>query len=123
MFKLMDKKIITILRKLFLLNWPYVYLFRSPDSVQCCILPGSNNSSTDLSIRMQHTLIEAYCWENEIELVKLSSNEDIRSYVTVSTLDGKDLNCILICDKEVSSDCETDYTDLESDDDSYGWPS
>ena len=24
MFKLMDKKIITILRKLFLLNWPYV---------------------------------------------------------------------------------------------------
>ena len=26
MFKLMDKKIIAILRKLFFLNWPYAYL-------------------------------------------------------------------------------------------------
>ena len=30
MFKLMGKKIIAILRKLFLLNWPY------EDSVMCC---------------------------------------------------------------------------------------
>ena len=30
MFKLMDKKIIAILRKLFLLNWPYDQMLYSP---------------------------------------------------------------------------------------------
>ena len=98
------------------------YHFRTPESVLCCILPGNSNNA-DISIRIQHTLIEAYCWENEIEVIKLSSNEELRSLVKESSLDGKDLNCILICDKEVSSDYETDYTDLESEDESYDWPS
>lgn len=94
----------------------------NPENVICCILP-CNDGKADISIRIQHTLIEAYCWENEIEVVKTDSNDEIKSLLKVSSLDGMDLNCILVCDKDVSSESELDSTDLESDDELYDWPS
>ena len=49
MFKLMDKKIITILCKLFLLNWPYdlLYFFSRLDAkvgeMVCCVCLGEDS--------------------------------------------------------------------------------
>ena len=34
-----------------------------------CILP--NVDASDLTINIQHKLIEAYCWENTVNLVKV----------------------------------------------------
>ncbi|KAK3604493.1 hypothetical protein CHS0354_001173 [Potamilus streckersoni] len=46
-----------------------------PDKVRLCILPVT--SSTDVAIHIQHKLIEAYCWENEIQLLKVDSAEKL----------------------------------------------
>ncbi|KAK3604491.1 hypothetical protein CHS0354_001171 [Potamilus streckersoni] len=46
-----------------------------PDKVRLCILPVT--SSTDVAIHIQHKLIEAYCWENEIQLLKVDSVEKL----------------------------------------------
>ncbi|KAK3600068.1 hypothetical protein CHS0354_003907 [Potamilus streckersoni] len=46
-----------------------------PDKVRLCILPVT--SSTDVAIHIQHKLIEAYCWENEIQLLKVGSAEKL----------------------------------------------
>ncbi|KAK3604490.1 hypothetical protein CHS0354_001169 [Potamilus streckersoni] len=51
-------------------------VFRTdPEKVRLCILPVS--ASTDVSVRIQHKLIEAYCWENEIQLLKVDSVEKL----------------------------------------------
>lgn len=39
------------------------------DNVMACILNEQKNC--DLSVKIQHTLIEAYCWENEIRVIKV----------------------------------------------------
>ncbi|KAL3869247.1 hypothetical protein ACJMK2_041954 [Sinanodonta woodiana] len=46
-----------------------------PGKVRLCILPVT--SSLDVAINIQHKLIEAYCWENEILLLKVDSVEKL----------------------------------------------
>ena len=44
-------------------------LEQEPESVMLCLLPGG--TSDDISVAIQHTLIEAYCWENDINVIKV----------------------------------------------------
>lgn len=92
-----------------------------PEDVICCILH-SNSNRVDVSTRIQHILIEAYCLENEIEVIKVDSQDEIASLLKMTPLDEKELDCILICKKEVATDSETDSSFQDSDDE-YDWPS
>ena len=38
-----------------------------------CVL--SEGCGNDISVQIQHTLIEAYCWENEIPIKKVSGDD------------------------------------------------
>lgn len=74
-------------------------------------------------MKIQNTLIEAYCLENEIDIIKASSTEEITSALDSVKLEATDLDCILVCDDEVALDSETEYPDIDSDDESWDWPS
>jgi len=47
----------------------FVGLCRSPDSVMLCVLP--EDTSGDVALHIHFTLIEAFCWENDIRIVKV----------------------------------------------------
>ena len=42
-----------------------------------CIL--KDGDSNDISVKIQHTLIEAYCWENDITVLKIKQEDKINS--------------------------------------------
>lgn len=78
-----------------------------PEQVMLCVLPSVDPN--DLSINIHHKLIEAYCWENSINVVKIDSQEKLTLLLTTATPTSPemkkaagnfdrtcDLNCILI---------------------------
>lgn len=78
-----------------------------PEQVMLCVLP--NVDASDLSINIQHKLIEAYCWENSVNVVKIDSLEKLTVLLTAASpaspemkkVQGQvdrtcDLSCILI---------------------------
>ena len=42
---------------------------RNPDGVMLCVLP--ENAVDDVTLHIHFTLIEAYCWENDIRVIKV----------------------------------------------------
>ena len=42
---------------------------RNPDGVMLCVLP--ENTVDDVTLHIHFTLIEAYCWENDIRVIKV----------------------------------------------------
>ena len=40
-----------------------------------CVL--SEGGGNDISVQIQHTLIEAYCWENEIPITKVGRDDKL----------------------------------------------
>ena len=65
--------------------------------MEMCIL--REGESNDISINIQHTLIEAYCWENDICVQKVGLEEKL-SNVLVNEKDNlnnnTDYSCILV---------------------------
>lgn len=51
-------------------------LFSNPDNVMLCVLPEVSGQH-DVTVDIQHTLIEAFCWENEIKLLKVWKQIDV----------------------------------------------
>lgn len=41
----------------------------SPETVRLCLLP--EMAETDVTVQIHHKLVEAFCWENDIEVVKV----------------------------------------------------
>ncbi|XP_070562944.1 growth arrest and DNA damage-inducible protein GADD45 alpha-like isoform X2 [Ptychodera flava] len=50
-------------------------LGKDPDSVLLCFL--ADNSLGDVALHMHFTLIEAFCWENEIRLMKVEGHQEL----------------------------------------------
>ncbi|XP_045158926.1 growth arrest and DNA damage-inducible protein GADD45 alpha-like isoform X1 [Mercenaria mercenaria] len=70
-----------------------------PEQVMLCILPKVSDSDTMINI--QHKLIEAHCWENDVNVVKVDSAEKLVSLLTTpdenSNIDRtRDFSSILI---------------------------
>ncbi|XP_052274122.1 growth arrest and DNA damage-inducible protein GADD45 alpha-like isoform X2 [Dreissena polymorpha] len=71
-----------------------------PDQVMVCLLPKVQDSSFLNLINIQHKLIEAHCWENEVNLVKVDSASKLLKLLN----DGSpvcidrtaDLSCLLV---------------------------
>ncbi|XP_071118043.1 growth arrest and DNA damage-inducible protein GADD45 alpha-like [Haliotis cracherodii] len=76
----------------------------NPDNVMLCVLPEASGQH-DVTLDIQHTLIEAFCWENEIQLVKVENTERLFTTLCGSKNapcdvaaedDVFDMSCILI---------------------------
>jgi len=49
----------------------FIFMFCStPDNVAMIVLPVSPVQE-DVGIQIQHTLIQAFCWENDIRVIKV----------------------------------------------------
>lgn len=53
----------------------FIAIFRNPEHVMRCVL--SEGNSNDISVQIQHTLIQAYCWENEISVHKVGPQDKL----------------------------------------------
>lgn len=53
------------------INYRFFFIFSNPDNVAMCILPMGTDDE-DVTNHIQHTLVEAFCWENDIPLIKVS---------------------------------------------------
>ncbi|XP_067677404.1 growth arrest and DNA damage-inducible protein GADD45 gamma-like [Haliotis asinina] len=76
----------------------------NPDNVMLCVLPEANGQH-DVTLDIQHTLIEAFCWENDIPLIKVDSeeklaktlsNEDANNNGDIVRCHSTDVSCLLI---------------------------
>jgi non-ribosomal peptide synthetase component E (peptide arylation enzyme) len=91
------------------------YLFRCPEIVETCILP--SGKSQNISTHIQHKLIEAYCWENDIQIVELDHAEFMRTIKVQrsKSMDLSTIECVLITSKPVEVDLEMDdrYNEMD----------
>jgi len=75
-----------------------------PCGVMLCILPV--NMERDITLQMQYTLIQAYCWENDIGVIKVDSSIKLNKLLSGSYGRPKsedehsesitDVNCVLV---------------------------
>lgn len=74
------------------------FLGEEADSVALCLL--LENKLDDVLISIQHKLVEAYCWENDIPLLKVDSEDKVRkilsSHTDPNNNEPDDLSCILV---------------------------
>lgn len=74
------------------------FLGEEADNVALCLL--LENKSDDVLISIQHKLVEAYCWENDIPLLKVDSEDKVRHILASkgeqNNNEPDDLSCILV---------------------------
>ncbi|XP_060598985.1 growth arrest and DNA damage-inducible protein GADD45 gamma-like [Ruditapes philippinarum] len=84
-----------------------------PDIVETCILP--SGKSQDISTHIQHKLIEAYCWENDIQIVELDHAE-FQHTIKVQrnkSMDLSTIECVLITSKPVEDELDGTCTEMD----------
>ncbi|KAK3606120.1 hypothetical protein CHS0354_010743 [Potamilus streckersoni] len=90
-------------------------LENAPDCVKLCLLPVTTTSN--ISVHIQHKLIEAYCWENEISIIKVTNAEKLAQYLRFKRKlnINATLTCMIVTDTNQSNgnlslgfkDCQT----------------
>ncbi|XP_006003020.1 growth arrest and DNA-damage-inducible, gamma a [Latimeria chalumnae] len=69
-----------------------------PDSVAFCVLAVDEEEEGDIALQIHFTLIQAFCCENDINIVRVHDIQKLAEIVGSSDESGepKDLHCILI---------------------------
>ncbi|KAM9331201.1 growth arrest and DNA damage-inducible protein GADD45 gamma isoform 2-T2 [Gastrophryne carolinensis] len=69
-----------------------------PDCVTFCILAADEFDEGDIALQIHFTLIQAFCCENDINIVRLNDTEKLAEIFGSTDESGepKDLHCILI---------------------------
>ncbi|XP_052090488.1 uncharacterized protein LOC127727113 [Mytilus californianus] len=86
-----------------------VHLQHCPDNIMACIL-ADYGPLHDVTINIEHTLLEAYCMENGIKVLKIDSSEKIKKFLGTFQKNGKytersgDFTCLLIKNSKVLDD-------------------
>ena len=80
-------------------------IYSEPDRAMVVLLPGDVDCD-DVTVRLQTTLVEAFCWEYDIRLLKIGNTKDISRLLTqcgqandtkaLKMVKNADCNCILI---------------------------
>lgn len=72
-------------------------LQNTPDEVGLCLLPDVADTE-DVTVQIHHKLVEAFCWENDIEVIKVDSFKNLGKMFQGDKADGSsvDVGCILI---------------------------
>lgn len=79
-----------------------------PEIVEICIIPSGYLHC--LSTDIQHKLIRAYCWENDIKIVEVVQNEFNRltkSQQRSKSTESSNVDCILVTSKTFEESVET----------------
>ena len=67
-----------------------------PEDVALCLLLEVADTE-DVAAHIQHKLVEAFCWENDIQVVKVDSFKTVAKVLTNEKTEAKnDVGCILI---------------------------
>ncbi|NXA57472.1 GA45G protein, partial [Nothocercus julius] len=69
-----------------------------PDNVAFCLLAMNKEDEGDIALQIHFTLIQAFCCENDIDIVRVNDVPKLAAIVGPSEESGKlqDLHCILI---------------------------
>ncbi|XP_048788186.1 growth arrest and DNA damage-inducible protein GADD45 gamma [Lagopus muta] len=69
-----------------------------PDNVAFCVLAADEEDEGDIALQIHFTLIQAFCCENDIDIVRVSDLPKLAAAVGSSEESGepRDLHCILI---------------------------
>ena len=80
-----------------------------PDNVMACIL-ADYGPLEDVTINIEHTLLEAYCMENYIKVIKVDSSKKMKKYLSTLQKNNKypersgDYTCMLIKNPKVTDE-------------------
>ncbi|XP_047902089.1 growth arrest and DNA damage-inducible protein GADD45 gamma [Anser cygnoides] len=69
-----------------------------PDNVAFCVLAADEEDEGDIALQIHFTLIQAFCCENDIDIVRVNDVTKLAAVVGASEEDGepRDFHCILI---------------------------
>lgn len=68
-----------------------------PDSVAFCVLATDEEYEWDIALQIHFTLIQAFCFENDINVVRVNDIERLADLVGADeTGEPKDAHCILV---------------------------
>ncbi|KFO80203.1 Growth arrest and DNA damage-inducible protein GADD45 gamma, partial [Cuculus canorus] len=69
-----------------------------PDNVAFCVLAADEEDEGDIALQIHFTLIQAFCCENDIDIVRVTDVSKLAVIVGTSEESGepRDLHCILI---------------------------
>uniref|UniRef100_A0A8C0F115 Growth arrest and DNA damage inducible gamma n=1 Tax=Bubo bubo TaxID=30461 RepID=A0A8C0F115_BUBBB len=69
-----------------------------PDNVAFCVLATDEEDEGDIALQIHFTLIQAFCCENDIDIVRVNDVAKLAAIVGPSEESGepRDLHCILI---------------------------
>lgn len=72
--------------------------FRDPDNVVLCLLATDETEDQDVALQIHFTLIQAFCCENDINILRVSNMSRLAEILGGSDKPGEpaDLHCILI---------------------------
>uniref|UniRef100_A0A663MV45 Growth arrest and DNA damage inducible gamma n=1 Tax=Athene cunicularia TaxID=194338 RepID=A0A663MV45_ATHCN len=73
-------------------------LVLDPDNVAFCVLATDEEDEGDIALQIHFTLIQAFCCENDIDIVRVNDVAKLAAIVGPSEESGepRDLHCILI---------------------------
>lgn len=71
---------------------------RDPDNVTFCVLAADEEDEGDIALQIHFTLIQAFCCENDIDIVRVGDVQRLAAIVGAGDEAGPpgDLHCILI---------------------------
>lgn len=68
-----------------------------PDSVAFCVLATDEEYECDIALQIHFTLIQAFCFDNDINVVRVNDIERLAGIVgTDESGEPKDAHCILV---------------------------
>ncbi|KAM9831723.1 growth arrest and DNA damage-inducible protein GADD45 beta-like [Neosynchiropus ocellatus] len=77
-----------------------------PDSVVLCILATDEEDEDDIALQIHFTLLQAFCCDNDINIVRVSGMRRLAQLLNPDSEDGngnepRDLHCILVTNPPV----------------------
>ncbi|XP_062855662.1 growth arrest and DNA-damage-inducible, gamma a [Trichomycterus rosablanca] len=67
-----------------------------PDSVALCVLATDEQYEWDIALQIHFTLIQAFCFDNDINIVRVNDIERLSQIVSADSSDATDAHCILV---------------------------
>ncbi|XP_053144142.1 growth arrest and DNA damage-inducible protein GADD45 beta [Hemicordylus capensis] len=77
-----------------------------PDSVVLCLLAIDEEDEDDIALQIHFTLIQAFCCDNDINILRVSGMERLAAVLGESPADSsepRDLHCILVTNPHTDS--------------------
>ncbi|XP_077478885.1 growth arrest and DNA damage-inducible protein GADD45 gamma-like isoform X2 [Stigmatopora argus] len=70
--------------------------FDDPDSVSFCMLAVDEDFEGDIALQIHFTLIQSFCFDNDISIVRVSDKHRLAEIVTDESKQLEDAHCVLI---------------------------